>query len=161
MPGAAAFQGIGLGANLVGGLLKTRSERNRLKKLRREMLANLQQFVEQRQARGSGLSEGEGGLFQAVTNRALQGAANSGTLRSTFTPGRIAQAIAPIQAQRDRELQGLDERILAQRQSIASGTSLPGFGGAFGGAFQEAGDLAFRAAGARLQKADNQQTLLT
>ena len=142
--------GIGLGANLIGGFFKNRSEKNRLKQLRRELERNLRQLETQQFSRNASLTESEGNLTNAVTRRAIQGSAQSGTLNSSFTASNVAQAIAPVQAQRAREQDAMRERIFAARNAIATGTSAPGFGSAFGQSFGEAGDILSFLAGRKM-----------
>lgn len=130
-----------LGANLIGSLLSVRSERKRRQRLRERLLAEnapLEALLQQRQF---GPTESEGNLMQVATQRTLSQLASQGVLNSSISAPAVAQAVAPIEEQRQRRTQGLLERVVAARQAIVEGTSLPGYGAAFGEAFGEAGDL--------------------
>lgn len=133
--------GGALGANLLGSLFSVRSERKRRQKLRERLLAENAPLEALLQTRQFGPSESEGNLMQAVTDRTLSGLASQGVLNSSISASRVAQAVAPIEEQRQRRTQGLLERVVAARQAIIEGTSLPGYGAAFGESFGEAGDL--------------------
>ena len=130
-----------LGANLLGSLFSIRSERNRRKKLRERLLAENAPLEALLQTRQFGPSESEGSLMQVATQRTLSDLASRGVLNSSISAPAVAQAVAPIEEQRQRRTQGLLERVVAARQAIIEGTSLPGYGAAFGEAFGEAGDL--------------------
>lgn len=146
-----ALAGLSIGANLASGLVGTFSERARIRKLRRELQANLRQYEDQRRARAAGLSQGEGALLQSVAAQTMAQGAQRGTLRSTFTAAAMNRNMAPILRQRELDIQDMDQRILAMKQAIAQNTSMPGYGAAFAGMLGEAGDIASQKAGRLLQ----------
>jgi hypothetical protein len=136
-----ALVGASFGANLISGILGTRSRRRQLKRLRAEQLRNLKPLEDLLSVRGFGASESQGNIEQAVTSRTLGGLAQRGVLQSSIAAPSVAQAVAPYEQQRQAGVQSLTERIVAARNAILEGTSIPGYGQAFGESFGQGGDL--------------------
>lgn len=130
---------IGLGANLLGGLIKTRGESQRRKKIRAERLAALKP-LEATLAQGQyGLSSSEGAIQRQVTQQTLGDLSSRGILDSNVAPAQVAQAVAPIQMEHDQRNQVLAQHIAASKEAIASDTAAPGYGEVFGDALGDVG----------------------
>ena len=138
---AFPLAGIGIGANLLGGLLGTRSERERLKKQRMELLAQLKPLESLLRARRMGLSATEGTLANRAVRGTLSGLASRGLIGSSISGPAVAEAVAPFELNRQRSIDDLMRQLVSSRSAIYGGTSLPGFGSAFGEAFGGAGDI--------------------
>lgn len=132
--------GASFGANLLGGLLKARSERRRQQQLRRQLFSALAP-IEGALLESRFGSQSLGNIESAVTQRTLGGLAARGVLNSSMAAPAVAEAVAPIENQRQQRVQGLLERLVAARQSILEGTQAPGYGAAFGESFGQSGDL--------------------
>lgn len=129
----------GIGLQTLGGLISTRSERRRQRELREQSLGALEPLETERRQLAFGPSMSEGRMIQGETSRTLADLSSRGVLDSSFAASDVAGAVAPFEAQRKRELQSVDQQLAAAKQAIAQGTSLPGFGAAFGGALGDIG----------------------
>lgn len=136
-----ALLAASFGANLIGSILGTSSERKRRKRLRAQLLAENAPLEALLRTRQFGPSESEGNIMQSVTQRTLSDLASRGILNSSISAPAVAQAVAPIENQRQQRTQDLLERVVAARQAILQGTELPGYGEAFGSSLGEAGSL--------------------
>lgn len=134
--------GIGLGANLLGGLLKSRGEKRRLKKIQQARLAALQPLEALLKSRQFGPSQSEGNIMQMVTQQTIGDLQQRGMINSSVAAPQIAQAVAPIEEQRQRRTQGLMERIAAEKSSIATDTAAPGWEDALGDSLGQLGGYA-------------------
>lgn len=112
-----------------------------MKKLRADLLGYLQPLESALTTQQYGLSQSEGRVAQGVTQSTLQGLANRGVLQSSYSAPAVAQAVAPIEQRHQENLLDLLRSITAAKTQIAEGTSLPGYGGAFGESFGQGGDL--------------------
>ena len=139
--GPLAALGIGFGAQLVGGIVRTASERARLTALRADLEKAIQPLEAEAKGRRFGMSAGAGSLTRRVTRGTLTGLSERNVLDSSIAGAEVAERVAPIEAaETARRLQS-EERLAAAKTAIATGTSLPGYGMAFGGAMEDAGGL--------------------
>ena len=139
--GPAGAIGGGLLAQTLGGLLKTNSERKRLEDLRAKLEEAILPLKQQAMNLRFGGSQASGSLTRRVTNNTLTDLGSRNVLDSSFAAPAVAEAVAPIEAaETDRRLAS-EERLAAAKFAIAEGTSLPGFGSAFGGALDDTGGL--------------------
>jgi hypothetical protein len=130
---------IGLGANLLGGLIKTRSERKRRAKVRAERLAALKPLEATLGTGQYGLSQSEGNIARTVTQQTLGDLAGRGILDSTISAPAVAQAVAPIQLEHENRNRQLATYIASSKQAIAEDTSAPGYGETLGNAVGDVG----------------------
>jgi hypothetical protein len=130
---------LGIGVSLLGGLIQTGSERRRLEELRKASENALKPLEAEAAGARFGLSQTEGNLAQGATESTLGSLASRGVLQSSFAPGEVAQAVAPVELHRQERLMGLERDIAAGKKAIAGETSLPGFGAAAGGALGDIG----------------------
>lgn len=133
MPGPLFYGGLSFGANALSRFFSKRSERQMLDRLRKLQLAALSPWENKLRAYELAPTAAEGSMMGSSAEQALEQVAASGVGGGTFTGPAVLQAIAPIQAQRERNL--LDEafRLSQAKSSIYAGTSTPGYGSAFGG----------------------------
>lgn len=133
--------GVGLGANLLSGVLSAIGKKKQMARLERSQLEALRPLEGIAATRAFGPSQSSGALQQAVVNQTLGDLSSRGVLDSTIAAPAVAQAVAPIEAQRQRDLSSLLERISAAKQAIAENTSAPGLESAFAGTLGEAGNI--------------------
>lgn len=143
-----ALVGIGLGANLLGGLASGSAERKRLKKQREEALTALRPLEALLKQRKMGLTESEGALARRLGGQATRGvAARLGTTNTTALAPAVFEAVAPIDLQRERDIMGLTQALTEAKLGIAGIPEGPGFWDAFGGALGDVGGLLALTAG--------------
>ena len=160
MPGPLALLAIAGGAQLLGGIFKTQSERSRLQDLRGQLEAAIAPLEADARGRRFGSSQSTGSLTRRVTRNTLEGLGERGVLDSSFAAPAVAEAVAPIEAaETGRRLQS-EERIASAKFAIAEGTSLPGFGSAFGGALEDLGSFLSLQAGRQAGKGAREKTAL-
>ncbi len=139
--GPLATLGIGFGAQLLGGLLRTGSERARLTELRAQLEEAIQPLEREAKQRRYGPSYEAGALTRRVTRNTLTGLSQRGVLDSSFSAPAVAEAVAPIEAMETARRFQSEERLAAAKTAIATGTSMPGYASAFGGSLEDAGGL--------------------
>jgi hypothetical protein len=131
----------GFGLDLIGSLLETRSERRRLEELRGALTDTLKPQEASLEMRKTGLSQTEGRVAEGATTGALTDLANRNVLDSSFAPGEVAMATAPLELRRQTDIDTKEKEIAGAKQQIAALTSVPGYGAAFGGTFGDVGEF--------------------
>ncbi len=147
MLGSIGGPGVGLGLGLLGNILGTRSERNRLEKMRAELETSLNPVEANLQGKQFGPSQSEGRVTQGITQSTLSDLSNRGVLDSSFAAPQVAQAVAPLELQRQQDIQQGTRDLAAARMQVKGATSLPGYGEAFGQTLGDFGELAALQAG--------------
>lgn len=146
------------GLQALGGAITGYSARRAAEKRRRRRLKALEPVEAQIQQMGFGPSQSEGRIEQAVTNRTLRSLARRGVLQSSFAPGEVAAAVAPIEEQRQARLQDARFRLAAAKEAIEADTDIPGTGAIFGETLGDVGGfLALRAGIEDARRANKEQ----
>ncbi|OGR91853.1 MAG: hypothetical protein A2V88_14545 [Elusimicrobia bacterium RBG_16_66_12] len=147
--GGPAGGGVAIGAGLVGGLLKMRSQRARIRKLQKARENALRQLEARQSTLEFGPSQSEGNILRGETQGALSSLASRGILGSNIAAGEVSRAIAPAEAMMQQRRDLGAERLFAARTQVAEGGEMPGYGEAFGGALEQGGELLALMAGQR------------
>src|SRR5512145_1213398 len=141
-----ALAGISAGATALKTFFEQRSQEERLRKLREQMLRDLELGEGAALAgRMSGLSTNESSAVGQASQRTMQLLAGSGIGRSSVTPNAVAASIAPFLIEHERDILNRTERLGAIRREIFGATTPTGpspFASAFGGFMGDVGDVA-------------------